>query len=184
MILRRLLLTTAFVVGMAACSSPESPPTSSHQPPTTGIEGTPSAPAPPVPPGETVEILTSGGTVRLTLLSVDVATSCPGRASPTQNPANGYFVVLELDASFESPASGGGAAPVGPDVFRVIGPDGTPQAVSNTEASWACFDADRLLPGFVDASAPQTGVVVLDSRTEHGSVVYLLTEDPEWSWEF
>lgn len=181
--LQRLVLAAALVAALASCSSPGLPPSPSSTAATTG-SGTSASDLAPIPPGEAVEAVIDGGTVRFTLLSISVATSCPGRAAPTQLPANGYFVVMDLSASFEPSGSGEGYAPVGADVFRVAGPDGEAQPVSSTDASWACFGVDRLLPAFVDVSAPQTGIVVLDSRTEHGSVVYLHAEDSDWSWEF
>lgn len=146
----------------------------------------------------------SGHTLILTVRSVTVEQTCPGRGQPTQSPSFGVFVVLDLTATVEgdgdegdgdegddggevqsaTPGDPSVVVPLGAEAFRVVAPDGIVQEISSTEASWACYDAADLAPPFVAPGEVATGKVVLDSATEHGTVVYRLGEGPGWAWSF
>ncbi len=135
----------------------------------------------------------SGHTLALTVRSVTVEETCSGRGRPTQSPSFGVFVVLDLTATLEggggevataTPGERSVVVPLGAETFRVVAPDGTVQEISSTEASWACYDAADLAPPFVAPGEVATGKVVLDSATEHGTVVYRLGEGPGWAWSF
>lgn len=180
------LAAAALLAATAACSPPGQPTGEDTSPSSISAPSTTPARAE-VPVGEAVDVPIDGGSLRLVLVSIDVATSCPARGTATQEPSFGYFVVLEVSAAVEVDAAtqaNDPLAPVGADVLRLTSPDGTPQRISNTDASWACFDTDELLPAFVDASSPQSGLVVLDSRTAHGTVTYLPDGDSDWYWSF
>lgn len=181
-------LAAATLVAASAACSPPVPSQSPGEVTSTSSSTLSTTPArAEVPVGEAVDVPIDGGTLRLVLVSVDVATICPARGVRTQEPSLGYFVVLEVSAAVEVDAAAQAkdlVAPVGADVLRLTSPDGTPQQTSNTDASWACFDSDELLPAFVDSSSPQTGIVVLDSRTAHGTVTYLPDGDSDWYWSF
>jgi len=139
----------------------------------------------------------SGHTLVLTVRSVTVEQTCPGRGRPTEAPSFGVFVVLDLTATVERDGGEGGderqteapeapstVVPLGAETFRVVAPDGTVQETSSTEASWACYDAADLAPPFVAPGEIAAGKVVLDSATEHGTVVYPLGGSPGWAWSF
>lgn len=128
-----------------------------------------------------VPIGDSGGTLVLVLDAITTAEECPGRAAPRQTPSQSVFVVLDLRAAVEG-HSEATYAPTGGEMFRVSGSDGLVQAISSTEESWACFEDADLLPPFVDSGSTVTGKVVLDSRTDHGTVTYGATAG--WYWTF
>jgi hypothetical protein len=135
----------------------------------------------------------SGHTLILTVRSVTVEQTCPGRGRPTESPSFGVFVVLDVTATLEgedgevqtaTPGEPSVVVPLGAETFRVVAPDGTVQEISSTEASWACYDRADLAPPFVAPGEVATGKVVLDSATGHGTVVYRLGEGPGWAWSF
>lgn len=139
-----------------------------------------------VPLGDTVSIPveagTGTGTLHLTVSAIEMTDSCPGRAGPTQQPEFRHFVVLDVTARFEADD---GYLPLGADSFRLASPEGRVQAISTTDASWACFPDAELLPPFVDAGDEVSGRIVLDSLTAHGSVGFARPgEDPQWWWNF
>lgn len=136
-------------------------------------------------------IAAPSGNLRLTVDSIAVMESCPGRGTPTQEPVFGHFVVLEVTASRAAPedeAAAGADEPgyvgLGAERFRIAGPDGTVQEITSTQASWACFEDAELLPAFVDVGRTASGKVVLDSASEHGSVVFSQESSPGWEWSF
>lgn len=131
--------------------------------------------------GQPVEVNLGGGTLELVLEDVEVATTCPGRAAPTQVPALGYFVILHVTALLKG---GHSYAPISAEAFSLSTSEGASQAVSSTEASWACFEDDELLPPFVDVGESVTGRLVLDSRTDHGRVAYGPPGEGDWFWRF
>jgi hypothetical protein len=125
-------------------------------------------------------------------ISVDAArlsATCPGRGVDV-SPANGHFLVLDVTASL-SPDAADGADP-GQDVFMplvaeafdVVGPGGAVQETTVTDASWACFDDDELLPPFLEPGGTVSGKVVLDSASDSGVVVYAPGGEAGWEWEF
>lgn len=161
-------------------------------PPATTMATTPSTPSstttsPPgvravVPLGEAVSVPMEAGTLLLTVTAIDLTDTCPGRAAPTQQPEYRHFVVLDVTARFDGTE---GHLPLGADLFRVASPEGTVQAISTTDASWACFPDGELLPPFVDAGEEVSGRIVLDSLTAHGSVGFARPSgDPQWWWDF
>lgn len=134
-----------------------------------------------VPIGEpaamTVATGDSPGTLDLTVHGLEVITECPGRGAPVQAPSQGFFLVLDVTADFEADGTATPApdafAPLGAEAFGIASPDGTVQEVTSTEASWACFEDDELLPPFVGVGESVSGKVVLDSASEHGAVFYV-----------
>lgn len=142
-----------------------------------------SSPSAPLPTaagvGDRVTAAVDGGQLELVLERLEVATSCPGRAAPTQAPALGHFVILHLTVTFDGD---GGFAPIGAEQFSLLTEQGVRQQASSTDASWACFEDDELLPAFVDDGTTVAGLVVLDSRFEHGRVQYGPAD--EWSWAY
>jgi len=181
---RRALGGLVAVIALSACSVPaQEPSTTTMTATATATGGMTSAPVDTptaVPLGQPVEVAMDGAVLRLTLESVAVVTECPGRAAPVQQPVFGHFVVLHIAASVTE-----SYAPVGAELFRITAPDGRTQSVSSTDASWACFEPAELLPAFVDAGEPVSGVVVLDSATEHGTVSYNSPGGANgWFWSF
>lgn len=144
-----------------------------------------SSPSAPLPTaagvGDRVSVAVDGGRLELVLERLEVATSCPGRAAPTQAPALGHFVILHLTVTY---AGAGDYAAVGAEQFSLLTEQGVRQQVSSTDASWACFEDDQLLPAFVDDGATVAGIVVLDSRSEHGRVQYGSAGEGEWFWAY
>jgi len=198
----RLPRALVLAVGLlaAGCDADPTPPRTT--PPTvTATAATPSSTAPStasstaqpppdgsgeVPLGDTlsipVEAGTGTGTLNLTVVAIEVTDTCPGRAAPTQQPEFRHFVILEVTAQFDGSE---GYLPLGADLFRVASPEGAVQAISTTDASWACFPDAELLPPFVDAGDEVSGRIVLDSLTAHGSVGFARPgEDPQWWWDF
>lgn len=143
-----------------------------------------------VSPGEEVTAAVDDQTATLTLTVEDVSVvpTCPGRAAPVQKPSLGHFVVLDVTAALErvGPDSSGGRpyAGLGAERFGLVAPDGTTQDVTSTEASWACFEPSELLPPFVDAGESVSGLVVLDSVSDHGAVTFAAGSEAGWEWEF
>lgn len=185
---RAAALLGAVVAVLASCASPDdgspvmgspdsgTPPWTSPTPSATTTHA-----AEPVAMGQPVEVMFEDGTLELVLEDVEVAETCPGRAAPTQAPAFGHFVILQVTAAFSGDDS---YAPISAEIFSLATKEGASQIVSSTDASWACFEDDELLPPFVDDGASVTGRVVLDSRTEHGRITYGTTEDSDWFWSF
>ncbi len=139
-----------------------------------------------VPLGEAVRVslAEARADLVLTLDAVEIAGTCPGRAAPVQSPQLGYFVILEVSASVQSPDRDL-VVPLGAENFVLRDKEGREQAVTSTDASWACFEDAELLPPFVDTGGPVRGKVVLDSRTAEGFVTYRSAEPPwSWSWPF
>lgn len=177
------------MVVLASCASPGdgSPVVASPDGgvPVSATTSTPSATgthgAEAVAQGQPVEVTFEYGTLELVLEDVEVATTCPGRATPTQAPAFGHFVILHVTAAF---SGDGSYAPISAEMFSLATSEGAGQVVSSTDASWACLEDDELLPPFVDEGDSVTGRIVLDSRTDHGRVTYGPLEDSDWFWSF
>ena len=142
--------------------------------------------------GAAVEAVVGGDSVlTLAVDEIRVIESCPGRAAPTQQPENGWFVVLDVTASVQtldeqgdSPAEAEPYAGLGAERFRIVDTDGVTQETTSTSASWACFEDSELLPPFVDLGDTVSGAVVLDSATRHGAVLFEPGQDSGWEWEF
>jgi len=124
----------------------------------------------------------------ITIRSIAVTTSCPGRGVSVA-PMNGYFVVIDVAASMpdDAPAAALSDAdlfmPLAADAFHVVGPDGSERTDTLTEASWACFPDEELAPPFVGAGEVAEGKVVLDSAVNRGTLVYA-PAGPGWEWAF
>lgn len=185
---RAAALLGGVVVVLASCASTDHGSPGAHSPdsgtrasapPTSSATTTHAAEA--VATGQPVEVVLEDGTLELVLEDVEVATTCPGRAAPTQAPAFGYFVILQVTAAF---SGDGSYAPTSAEMYSLATSEGASQAVSTTDASWACFEDDELLPPFVDDGDTVTGRVVLDSRTDHGRVTYGPLEESDWFWSF
>ncbi|WP_418605750.1 hypothetical protein [Georgenia sp. SUBG003] len=125
-------------------------------------------------------------------ISVDSATvsaTCPGRGIDV-SPANGHFVVLDVTASLSADVAAGADRgqdvfmPLVAETFDIVGPGGAVQGSTVTDASWACFDDDELLPPFLEPGRTVTGKVVLDSVSDSGVVVYAPDGEAGWEWEF
>lgn len=120
--------------------------------------------------------------------SVTVTTACPGRGVDVA-PLHGYFVVVDVTATMSEDVlavAGGLADPFMPlvsDAFHVIGPDGTVRTDTLTEASWGCFAESDLAPPFVGAGESASGLVVLDTPYDRGSLVYA-PRGLGWEWSF
>lgn len=190
--LTRWLAVAAATLAVAGCSVPgPSDGASGEAPTTTSGPGRPTgtAPAAPAEVGDPVTTTLAGGeTLTVTVDAVAVTTLCPGRANPSQAPDHGYFVVLDVTARLDPP---GGDAPTEPTVlpisaeeFSVLAPDGTPQEIASTDASWACYQDAELLQPFLVEGQTGTGKVVLDARTPHGRVVLRPPGGESISWSF
>jgi hypothetical protein len=166
---------------LTGCSSePTSPPTSAAADPATTATG--AAAERPVALGESVSLtLEDGGSLTLTVEEISVLESCPGRATPIQEPELGHFVVLEVAAVAEAGAPE--TVPLQAGAFQLADETGAPQRVSTTDASWSCFDDADLVPAFVPPGEPVHGKIVLDSASPHGSVLYPLGEET-LTWEY
>lgn len=164
----------------AGTSGTSAPSTSTATPAATGVEV-----------GERVEAPIGeepGAVLSLVVESVTVVAMCPGRVRPLEEPAFAAFVVLDLTAQVTWDGIGtpppDAVVPLGADAFRIIAPDGTVQEVTSTDASWACYDDAELAPPFVGPDETAAGTVVLDSATEHGTVVFAPGGEPGWAWTF
>lgn len=189
---------------LAGCASSTQGPTTEPSSSASAGQSTSGGTGDVVEPGEPVEVAVDGGTLRLVLDSVELATSCPGRGVPTQVPSFAYFLVLEVTATLEGDATaadgaataaggetaGGGVTPaalyasLGAEMFRIAAPDGTLQTISTTAESWECYPDAELLPAFVDGGETVSGKVVLDAMTEHGTVSYAPRGESDWHWVF
>jgi hypothetical protein len=137
--------------------------------------------------GEEVGVrLGDGLTLYLTIEALTPAAACRARVAPTQTPSGDVFLVLDVTARLaaDAPRSDGSFAPLAAEQFRIVRPDGSVQVVTSTEASWACFEDDELLPPFLDAGDIRRGKVVLDSSTPHGLLVFAPGGAPGWEWAF
>lgn len=183
---RRAIAALLLAAITAACAGPtDGEATSTAAPLTPSVTVAPE-PMRTVPLGEAVRGSPAGlpgAELTLTLEAVDVMETCPGRSEPVQTPERGYFVILEVTATLTSPDETA-VAPLGAENFALRDSEGRAQAISSTDASWACFEDAELLPPFVDTSAPVSGKVVLDSRTAEGYVTYRTEELWKWSWSF
>lgn len=185
--LRSVLAGAIAVAALAACATTPGTGSSSTAPGTPDTATATQTPAPrQVAVGEPIRVqLDEGGSLVLVLEAIATAADCPGRGVPVQLPSQAFFVVLDLTASFEPDGSlpaDRQFAPTGAEVFRITGPDGVVQAISSTDASWACFEDPELLPPFMDSTNEVEGKVVLDSRTDHGTVTY--GGSTGWYWSF
>jgi hypothetical protein len=138
--------------------------------------------------GETIDVPVgseSAVVLALTIHSVDVTATCPGRAEPVQAPEHEAFVVLDVSASVRGEAAEN-ASPVrlGPEVFHIVTPDGDVHVETATSAAWACLEPEVLLPPFVQIGETAHGAVVLDSVSSGGAVRYAPGEGPGWEWQF
>lgn len=181
------LVVALVVVAVVLSAGPEGEPAAT---PTGTTSGSPTATAPPtdrpstpsVPLGTPVEVAApDGGVLTLTVDSLIVAASCPARGGATAEPELAHFVVAEVTAAFAA-GGGGDAARVDAGSFVIRAPDGRTQQLVATASSFACFDAEQLLPPFVEDGQEVSGLVVLDSATAHGRVVH--AADPRAAWEF
>lgn len=127
-----------------------------------------------------------GREVFVTVESVDVAATCPGRSEPTLRAELGFFVVLDVAVRVaETPMSTtADALPISAEDFAVVDADGTRQPISSTQTSWACFEDSELLEPFVAAGVTAQGNVVLDSRSRHGVVILELPGVGTAAWAF
>lgn len=142
--------------------------------------------------GEPAGLTSTRGDDVIFQISIDAArvtATCPGRGVDV-SPANGHFLVLEVTATLSEEAAT--AADPGQDVymplvaetFDIIGPGGAPQETTVTDASWACFEGDELLPPFLEPGTTVSGKVVLDAANDSGRVVYAPDGAAGWEWEF
>lgn len=122
---------------------------------------------------------------------IAVVDSCPSRAidGVERRPEYGHFVVVDLTASMSDDVASavpGGAdlfMPLVPDAFALVGRDGSITAQPLTDASWACFEDDALAAPFVGPGETTSGLVVLDSAVDSGTLVYA-PAGPGWEWDF
>lgn len=182
------LVVALVVVAVVLSAGPEGEPAAT---PAGTTSGSPTSTAPPtdrpsppaVPLGTPVEVAApDGGVLTLTVDSLTVAASCPARGGATPEPELAYFVVAEVTAAFAAAGGGGDAARVDAGSFVIRAPDGRTQQLVATASSFACFEAEQLLPPFVEDGQEVSGLVVLDSATAHGRVVH--AADPRAAWEF
>lgn len=190
---RTVLISALWAVALASlagCTGPGSgdgPDGDATTTPSPTAEG----PAP-VAPGEEVTTAIDGYALRFAVDSVTVTGTCPGRGTPEQVPSHEVFVVLDVRAALEGTDPPGTDAstrgevvvPLGAEVFRIAAPDGTVQEVTSTDASWACYDAADLAPPFVGPGEEAAGLVVLDSESGHGAVIFAPAGEPGWEWVF
>lgn len=158
--------------------------------------GGPSVSTPPSPTSEhpavsplgapVVLAAADGRTVSVTVESVDVTATCPGRSEPTLRAELGYFVVLDVTVRVaETPMTAtADALPISAEDFALVDADGTRQPISSTPTSWACFEDSELIEPFVAVGMTAQGNVVLDSRTAHGVVVLELPGVGTAAWAF
>jgi hypothetical protein len=181
------LVVALVVVAVVLSAGPEGEPAAT---PTGTTSGSPTATAPStdrpstpsVPLGTPVEVAApDGGVLTLTVDSLIVAATCPARGGATAEPELAHFVVAEVTAAFAA-GGGGDAARVDAGSFVIRAPDGRTQQLVATASSFACFDAEQLLPPFVEDGQEVSGLVVLDSATAHGRVVHAAA--PRAAWEF
>ena len=131
----------------------------------------------------------AGTTLALTVRDIRVVDTCPGRGQPVQSPTLGQFVVIDVAAELvaeggEDPAQVPSYAGLGAERFGIVDPDGVAQEVSVTDASWACFEDEEILAAFVEAGQGVSGLVALDSRTDHGTILFIPGEGIGWEWDF
>ena len=140
-------------------------------------------------PGGLTDAADGGVIFEISVDSVTVSTTCPGRGVDVA-PVNGHFLVLDVAASLSADAADGAAAgedvfmPLVAEAFDVVAPGGTLQETTVTDASWACFDDGELLPPFLEPGGSVSGKVVLDSASDSGVVVYAPDGEAGWEWEF
>jgi hypothetical protein len=141
--------------------------------------------------GEPAGLATADGEVffQMSVDAAQLAATCPGRGVDV-SPANGHFLVLDVTVTLSADAAT--SADPGQDVymplvaetFDVVGPGGALQETTVTDASWACFENDELLPPFLEPGQTASGKVVLDSANDSGVVVYAPDGAAGWEWEF
>lgn len=125
----------------------------------------------------------------ITVDDATVTTTCPGRGVDVR-PANGHFLVLDVTATLSSDATAGGDAgqdvymPLVAETFSIVTPEGGLQETTVTDASWACFEDDELLPPFLEPGQTASGKIVLDAANDSGVVVYAPDGLAGWEWEF
>lgn len=129
--------------------------------------------------------------VELVVTSIETAQTCPSRVDEQFDPVNGHFLVVEVTAAMAE-AAGAEAEnpddvflPVAADFFTVLGPDGTEQPGTLTEASWSCYTLEELVAPSLLPGETDSGYVVLDVAAASGTLVY----DPSgtgtgWAWEY
>jgi hypothetical protein len=182
----------AVAVGIAQGGSGGGNPDPAPSSPSPAWSGTPEQPSPTiVATGETVDVPVAGDPavlLRLTVHSLEVTATCPGRATATQRPSHEAFVVLELTASLRAkggePVAGDAAVRLGAESFQVLDDRGELHELTATDEAWACLEPEELLPPFVTAADPARGAIVLDSTSTRGVVVYAPAGAAGWGWEF
>lgn len=117
----------------------------------------------------------------------EIAVDAPCVDSSTR-PENGHFIALHMRVALSAKFAASGLVAFIPDPvnFRVLRPDGSMQNAIASAPAAMCLAKAKAMPGLVDVpDSTTTGWVVLDSDTEHGSV--LLTQiqsDTGWEWQF
>jgi len=140
-------------------------------------------------PGGLTDATDGGVLFEISVDAAQISPTCPGRGVDV-TPANGHFLVLDVTASLSADAADGADPaqdvfmPLVAEAFDVVGPGGGLQETTVTDASWACFDDDDLLPPFLEPGGTVSGKVVLDSASDSGVVVYAPGGEAGWEWEF
>lgn len=122
---------------------------------------------------------------------IAVVRSCASRAidAVERVPEHGFFVVVELTARMSDdvattvPDGENLFMPLAADAFTVVANDGSITVQPLTDASWACFEGDVLAAPFVGPGESTSGLVVLDSAVDAGTLVYA-PAGPGWEWDF
>ncbi|GMA22244.1 hypothetical protein GCM10025864_44700 [Luteimicrobium album] len=126
--------------------------------------------------------------IRVTKIKVDP--TCDGQFA-TKSKA-GHLVALTVEARTSKELvkalslTGGTALGIGPATWSLIGSDGYNQSNPATAAAFACADDSEVIPTSIGPAQKAKGLVVLDSKTKHGVVVYSLNGqgDTGWEWKF
>ncbi len=128
----------------------------------------------------------------LTIEGIRPESSCPSRLEEGNIlvPENGTFIVVDLAATMSQNC--GELNPAEPfltldsDAFAIADSTGALEARTHTVAAHGCYSLEDLVQPFINPGEELDGMVVLDTKLEHGYLVYNPWGVPGngWRWKF
>jgi len=138
--------------------------------------------------GERAGVTNDGETIwELTVTKIEVGFECTSAIADP--PKNGNYIAIHIESQ-TTPALAEDAYDttvtfIASD-FKVFSPDGTRENDSEGNALW-CLDASDELPAFIGPDEKVSGIIVLDSQHESGTIVFqpgVLAGAGGWEWNF
>ncbi len=142
--------------------------------------------------GEPGELVSDSGQVlfSLTVTSVEAANGCPSRAHDLAE-VEGDFLLVDVQAEMADSISDHVDGdemdmflPLGAEAFTVFDDRGVAVEGAATVRAWECYPDEELLAPFARPGHSSSGLLVLDTDLEHGSIAYTPAGAAGWQWFF